>query len=240
MQAVINLMGSSQTHVSERGNVKLALPKEFREFRDVTSFQPYKRYLLRRGYTKAQVFDDLKQLGLLYCTVGPFGGRVIFPVREKGVLASWTGRSVHRDAFLRYKSLSYKSSEQCGVLALGPISDYLLWFDDLNKCEHDTICLVEGPFDALKVRVLGGGVGVTSTCFFTQSPSKRQVDLLHMILPKFRRRFLVLDRNTVHVSMRLSGELSSLDVAPLFLPNGVKDPGDLRQSDFNELLENAC
>jgi hypothetical protein len=121
--------------------------------------------------------------------------------------------------------------------ALAPINNYLLWWDDLMKADVETIILCEGPFDALKVTTLGWNMGVAATCFFTQSPGPLQVDLLHELLPRFRRKYLLLDQGTIPALIKIAAELQTLGVERLLLPRGVKDPGVLTREQLESVLE---
>jgi hypothetical protein len=118
---------------------------------------------------------------------------------------------------------------------LAPINNYLLWWDHLIDCDADTIILVEGPFDALKVTTLGWTRGIVATCFFTQSPGPLQIDLLHELLPKFEKKYLLLDQGTLPALITIASELQTLGVEPLRLPIGVKDPGELTGEQLEEL-----
>ena len=121
--------------------------------------------------------------------------------------------------------------------ALGPINDYLLWYDKLAFCDAHTLLITEGPFDALLMNILGADLGIVATCIFTNTPTERQIGLLHEMLPRFRRKFLMLDNDMVHQSIRLHGELSSLRVKELYLPPGVKDPAKLRREQLKHIFQ---
>lgn len=210
----------------------LELPEEFKPINPkLPSARLIMRYLegSTRGFARDEILRFHKRYGLRYAMRGMFKGRVIFPVRSQGSLVSWTGRSVYPYEQLRYRTLSTDPESKDALAgygpALGPISDYLLWFDDLLKTDADTIVLVEGPFDALNVRVRGWGEGIDSTCFFTASPSTQQVNLLHELLPRYRRRLLLLDRGTLATALQINAMLSGLGVEIAQLPRGVKDPG---------------
>jgi len=95
------------------------------------------------------------------------------------------------------------------------------------KTNCDTIYLCEGPFDALKVHALGQVHGICATCFFTAAPTNRQIDLLHEILPKFRYRYLLLDRGTLPSALRIVSILQGLEVKAIQLPEHLKDPGEI-------------
>jgi hypothetical protein len=201
----------------------LTIPPEFKTLRDTPTCRPYLRYLRDRG------FKHPLKLDLYYCTKGPYHGRIIFPIHFEGKLVTWTGRTIVTSETLRYKSLSPdpEKAKKEGYQALGPIGHYLLGFDDLVKNPGDTICMVEGPFDALKVNYLGQRHGIQATCFFTNSPSVNQIDLLHELLPLYRRRVLLLDQGTMPIAIRTQNLLTGLDVELVQLPAQYKDPGEI-------------
>jgi hypothetical protein len=59
---------------------------------------------------------------------------------------TYTGRTIYPDIELRYKTLSY-DPELEEIPAVGPISDYLLFYDKLMKNDWDCDVLIycEGP-----------------------------------------------------------------------------------------------
>ncbi len=186
-------------------------PREFKPLVDKPSARPYLNYLRRRGFAKPLQLGERYEL--YYATTGEYASRIIFPVRYQQQLMTWTGRSIGTDP-LRYKTLA----------AASPL-DYLLWFDHLQTTNADSICLTEGPFDALKVNALGAAIGVVATCFFTAAPSNRQVDLLHTVLPRFRQRYLLLDQGTFATAIGTQSRLTGLNVVVRQLPPQLKDPG---------------
>jgi hypothetical protein len=216
--------------------IPLELPDTFRPFRQLPSAIPYINYLRKRGFDSPERLTH--DYDLRYCVDGSFKGRIVFPVYFHGKLVSWTGRTISSRSSIRYKSLTTDSEQayKTGVpVAIGPISDYLLWFDNLKMTDCHTIILCEGPFDSLRVNVLGRCHDVCSTCFFTSAPSEQQINLLHELLPRFRRRILLLDQNTLHNAMRVAAQLRDLDVRIGKLPHDVKDPGEL--SSNQQLLQ---
>jgi hypothetical protein len=207
----------------------LKLPAEFKLLAARHSCQPYLNYLHQRGLTLARLLP----YKLYYATRGPFRGRIIFPVYFNGELVSWTGRTIYPADPLRYKTLATDPERAAWDRlppARGAIGHYLLWFDELLRSNADTICLCEGPFDALKVRVLGERIGITATCLFTSTASQAQVDLLHELLPRFRTRLIMLDRDMVANATRLAGVLRWWKPKVQYLPVNLKDPGELRDT----------
>ncbi len=211
---------------SRRVQKQLKLPPEFRPCFASHSFNPYERYLLNRNISPIEAYEAIR-----YCTHGPYHHRIIFPVHFEDKLVGWTGRTIG-NAQPRYKTLSHKleKAELEGYSpALGPITDYLLFYDEALRSGGDTIYLCEGPFDSLNLRMLGErDHGVTSVAFFGQNMTTMQITLLSDLLCNFRRKFLLLDQNTLAQSIIGARALSHLGVRIKVLPFGIKDPACLR------------
>jgi hypothetical protein len=213
----------------------LEFPEEFHPLR-VGSGRLYWNYLFNeRGFDNDDIAAMTREYDIHYCMRGAYSRRIIFLVYNLGKLVGWTGRSVDRTAFIRYRTLSQekeKAEKEGYEPAIGPINDYLLWYDDLiEESENDpslTLMLCEGPMDGLKVNILGRKHGIRATCLFTSSPTPSQMELLYELVPRFKRSFLFLDRGMQHQAMRLQAELRALAVEVAEPPG--KDPGDLRTS----------
>lgn len=215
----------------------IRLPPEFREFGEQPSAKPYINYLRSRGFSYDEIMAMPRRYGIRYASRGPYGGRIIFLVRQGREICSWTGRAIGKSN-LRYKSLSpdQAKAEQEGLpAALGPISDYLLFHNLLNKTSADTLYLVEGPFDALKVNVLGRDLGAIATCCFTAAPSQMQIAKLYEIFPRFKRKVLLLDNGTIATSLRVASLFSGTGLEIGVLPQDIKDPGDLTHKQFEAI-----
>jgi hypothetical protein len=216
----------------------LIMPPDFKPFgTGLPSSERFMKYLLDRGFSRQQINLMTKRWGLRYSTSGKFKGRIIFPVTFDGELMTYTGRTIYKDVELRYKTLSY-DPELEETPAVGPISDYLLFFDKLkrNKRDADTLIFCEGPFDALKVNVLGRPHGIMATCFFTASPSQGQIDLAGDLVSVFKRRYLMLDQGTLATALRTQIDMSTLVHRVLTLPKHVKDPGDLDEQSLLDIV----
>lgn len=217
----------------------IKLPPEFRPFDGRPSSRRFVEYLMGpdRQFTRKQIDRMTSRYGLHYATSGKFKGRVIFPVTFEGELMTYTGRTIYKDTELRYKTLSY-DPELEEFPAVGPISDFLLFYDRLmkNANDCDTLIMCEGPFDALKVSVIGTPCGIDATCFFTASPSQSQIDLLGDLMPVYRHRYLLLDQGTLATALRTQIDMQSLKIKVLTLPRAYKDPGLLDQKALLELV----
>lgn len=200
----------------------LTLPDEFKSFTEIKpSSKRYVRYLDSRGFSKAQIKNFTDGYGIYYCNLGQFKGRIIFMVEYERNIVTWVGRTISKQVPQRYLAAgSDIEIERC--------TDCLLWYDQLKRSPCHSIVITEGPFDALKVRVLGEVLGVTATCMFTSSLSTKQVDLLYDLLPRFESIYLLLDRGTLPIALRIKSELISLGIQVVNLPDHLKDPGEIR------------
>ena len=204
----------------------LVEPREFKKFEGKPSQRPYMRYLVRRGFSERFVRRASASMGLRYCTRGPFAGRVIFLVHQRGRLVTWTGRAISSRARLRYRALSpdpeVAARDGLPAAALA-VERCLLWFDDL-LAGGSLLEVVEGPTDALKLRALGHR---HVTCLFTNTPSRGQIDLLREVAPRFERRVVLLDRGAEAQALGAAQELAALGFRAAWLPAGADDPGEL-------------
>lgn len=230
---------SKMTPPEQADRPPLELPDEFKAIKDTPSARRFVNYLTgpSRQFTRKEVFSLTRKYDLRYAKTGKMRNRIIFPIYHEGQLMSWTGRAISPNETLRYKTLS-ADPEIEDTPAFGPINDYLLWYDDLNEREHDsdTIVINEGPFDALKVSVLGARHGIDATCVFTASPSRRQIDLLHVLCDQYKYRYLLLDRGTLGTALRVQDALSSLKIPFLSLPDHIKDPGLLDERSLLKII----
>ena len=213
---------------------EIALPSDFRRLDDSPMAAKFVDYLTRpieqrgRGFTRAQVMRMTDDYGIYYALFGEQRYRVVFTVRHEGRLVGWTGRTIAKGEELRYKASDGDDMPR--------VTDFVMWLDRLRKTDADTIILVEGPFDALKVNVLGEECGIVSTCFFTAQPSDEQIGLFCDILPRFQRRMILTDRGTTATAMRIYAALSHLaEVATL--QGNIKDPGDFSRKNFLQFTQ---
>lgn len=236
LEAVMSHMG---TNVVPRPNHVLRMPIEFKPINKSLAITLVMFYMRRRGFSDKDILNATDLYDIRFCRKGPYSNRVIFPVKFKGALKTWTGRTISKNVDLRYKTLSDKPDKaklEGYPPALGPISDYLLWYDELWDMDASTIIITEGPFDAFKLMTIGRKSGIAATCLFTNRPSEAQTDLLYRLLPRFRHRFLMLDQGTLASMMRMSSRLITLKIRPLILPDSIKDPGEMEPRDLTDIL----
>jgi len=193
------------------------LPIDFRPLHNTPSAAPFIGYLRNRGF---RWIDKLtERYGIFYARHGRWRFRIVFTIKCDGHLRAWTGRSIQRDAKIRYLT---SRPEDDGT---EPIHNYLLFADHLRGGSCLVLC--EGPFDALAVNELGRGYDIAATCFFTARPSAMQIEQLFDILPRYRQTFLLLDRGTVHTALDVQGQLAMFGVRVAYLPPHRKDPAEI-------------
>jgi DNA primase len=95
-----------------------------------------REYLITRGFTRGEA----EAMGVMYCPVGFYKGRIILPVCDRhGKYATWAGRDITGTSDKKYR-YPYGSS----------IGRYVYLLDTM-KHRH-TVWLVEGQFDAWHCR----------------------------------------------------------------------------------------
>lgn len=192
-----------------------------------SNFFPLKRDFAIEGYEYMRdnrKLEDLDTLiewyDLMYC---PSMKRVIFPIRQDGVMAGWQGRDITGRSELRY--LSPSGFQKAKVL---------LGYDMLNTGDPpaDHIILTEGPIDMLKVAFLENAV-----CTMGKEISQTQLDLIRD-LPN-NEVVLALDPDAFMVFDKLAAEFKpEKNVTLMTPPEGKKDFGECSKREVAEAFKN--
>lgn len=193
---------------------KVRLPSEFRPLccpSESLQFRQAIAYLTQRGIHS----DSILTYKLGYCETGRYADRIIIPSFDKyGELNFFVGRTIwHREGDLPYLSGKF---------------DKDIIFNELLVDWSRPVTLVEGPFDAIKA-------GTNAIPIQGKFPSRKLVDrLIAAKVPVF----IALDTDALGDSLRIAEGLMKygVDVNMVFLPKGVKDPGDLEMGSFKTLL----
>jgi len=209
------------------GGVKsLAFDKSFREIKEKGITAPFWEYLIRRG------FDNIDKLLRLYeikcCLLNDWRYRLIFPIRYKGDLVSWVGRSISPTATLKYLDLAVDKSVRH--------PKFCIWnYDELLNGGH-ALYVTEGIFDAIKLDFYFPA-GFKATCLFTKTIRDEQKTLLQDLSKEFDHIILLLDADAQTQAWTIAGELSYLrNVIIGRLPDGLKDPGDMTKEQVTQLV----
>ena len=158
---------------------------------------------------------------------GPWKDRVVIPIYIDQRLVTWTARSIHPTAEIRYRTLSKEKSVM-------PIKDTLWNYDEIwGNATAEDLVLVEGPFDALKLDFYGKELGLRTTCMFGSSISDNQIDLLSTLM--YRNLYILLDSGTYSNALGIQKKLAFLKPKIIQLPKGVADPGNLTPDQIKTL-----
>lgn len=171
---------------------------------------PYRLYLKGRGIDDLTALD---QFGIHFDHRDPrWHGRILFPVTDAARIVAMTARAISNRMEPRY-------------LAEGPVDRHLIWSDRFPPRSR-ILVLTEGPFDALKINLLGNRYGIWSTCCMTSDFSKHQRALLYGLIPRFERTVTLFDNGNEVNAIRLSHGFNGR-VATVQLPSYAKDPAEL-------------
>jgi hypothetical protein len=237
-QAVANLAPQEEEEKPGAVEKEIKMPKEFRVFSDTLTWGPEIRFVsyLANPHPK-RGFDEywyklVKKYDLRWAVTGEYTNRVIIPVYHEGKLATWTARAIG-NAQIRYRTLERAQERR-------DIKECLLLPPDLLNVPRDLLIVSEGPFDAMKLQIFGEHLSATATCLFGLTMSNAQMALLGKLRKRYRQVAVLLDleeqvqggtmRDAFH-------EIFGGNVKQAKLPPGVKDPGDLKPHQVEELIK---
>lgn len=141
-------------------------------------------YLLGRGLP-APAWD---LYGLMYAVSGPFKDRVVLPYYYRSRLVTLTGRSIHKDAGLRYRDLEPE-------LSVLDTSETLYNYDRAARGGR-LLLVVEGPIDSLKGDFAGTPLGVHVVGLSTNSITDDQIAHLIDLSAAFDHTMVCMDTPT--------------------------------------------
>lgn len=205
---------------------------EFREeFRTLSSagVRPFLQYLYRRGFDNA--YDVGQCYDLMCCpSWAGFGwsNRLIIPFYMNNKLITWIGRDISSNPKLRYKNLSVAESARA--------AKYSLWNYDRLRYGGRSLYIVEGIFDAMKIDYYTQD-DTKAVPILTTSITDEQLMLLFSIENKYSEVIITLDSNAEKQALKLADQLSFFkNVKVKFIPEGIKDPGDMTEEEVNNFV----
>lgn len=169
-----------------------------------------------------------ERYGVHYALSGDMAWRLIFPIHDSdGRLLGWTGRDIRPNAWLRYKTTE-------------ALPNRVLYNAHLAaRSEGDTLVIVEGPVDAVKVDYFGAALGCTAVATLGTALPRERKAALASAARRFDRVALLFDEGTLSEVLSLAPELSEASgrEVELWRP-GHKDPGAMSQAQIVEFLHN--
>lgn len=196
------------------------------------STQRFYDYLARRGFYEEDLDDIVETYRLHYALSGPYANRVILPVYYDGVLQAYTGRAVNNST-LRYFS-SKVADSVVNIYDCLPGLDFLKSSKDM-----ETLFVVEGPLDYLKVDYYAREYRSTATCLFTKVISDIQVNLLNSVSKNFKRIVIMLDPEEFRDAFEMREKISFMRCDTSFLTiSEAEDPGALTPRQVKKICRN--
>lgn len=186
------------------------------------------KYIRDRGFTKSQTDWVIKEHKLKYSLTGTWRWRLIIPIYFNGKLVNWTGRSIRKDATVRYLSLSTAPSEDSPSdmpQAVMSVKHCLFNFDSIYRTGGRRLYVMEGPFDAIKFDTQLRLFDIRATCLFGTSLSLEQRYLLFELAEQFDDVVVVVDPESEHIAIQIASDLASVDAGIEIIPQEYEDPG---------------
>jgi len=191
------------------------LPKEY--FCLARPDQPYSAreplsYLMSRGISSA----DILYYKIGYCDRGTYRRRIIFPsFDEEGNCNYFSARTYGKD-WLKYKN---------------PPASKNIIFNDLLIDWNDSITLVEGVFDAIKIKnsipILGSTINESNRLF-------------KKIVTKQPKIYLGLDKDALNKSLQMIYSLLEYGISVYFLDTSqINDIGSITRFEAEKLKESS-
>jgi hypothetical protein len=228
---VNGLFDEKEDKIEIVGVDELELPKLFTEIRSVGIKKPFWDYLKSRGLNNDKKLQKLiGRFNIRCCLTGEWKMRLIFPVCLHDELVTWQSRSIYKAAMIPYKDLSKEES-------VVHVKECIYNYDELLEKGGYILYITEGIFDCLKIEYFGIK-DVNATCIFTKTLRDSQIYQLKLLSAAFEEVRLLLDEDAWSDAYFDIGE--QLSFIPNFriqqLPEGVGDPGELRRSQFKQLV----
>jgi hypothetical protein len=199
---------------TSRGLEPFAMPEEVFALDSGKRSEPFLAYLKRRGIDLATA----KRFRLHGSYAGEYRYRVVVPFYAEGTLVGASGRHIGTNT-LRYYT------QPAGVT-----NRVLFNEDGARDMRGDVLCLVEGPFDTMRLDSIFeeedlpcSAVGLLGLIL---TPAKRSV--LVAIARRYRTLAIMTDRKAEAQALRFLEQVGSCTRSRVvIMPDDVKDPGEM-------------
>lgn len=217
------------TYISSEKEIKRIAQAEYLNLPGFPLNEQEKQYLINRGYNINYLINKFHIRG--GGITGEWSYRIILPIYYKRVLVSWTGRTIlSKEELKQYKAMGidiprYKNLDiENSVIAAKDI------FFNLDNSTEDSVILVEGPFDVMKM-------GTQTICSLGTSTTREQELFLKT---RYKNIFICFDNESSaqlkakKLGMNLASIGLNVEVVNICEPFGKNDPGELS---YNEVME---
>lgn len=175
----------------------------------------HKKYLESRHYDPEYIIREYKVRG----TTPPDTPRVYFPIFYNGEVVSYQGRAINKDAYLRYMTAPPDEEK---------VFHKSILFN-IDNCTNDTVVMVEGVFDALRL-------GKHDVCAsFGTSFMPEQL----LLLKPYKRIFMLYDSEipAQEKAKKAANMIANISGGEVYNVNlGEGDPDELSDEDARKLM----
>jgi len=215
-------LSSSKKEESHSLQKELKMPPEFREFNG-TFTKTEERFFMYLQNTRG--FGPwtqrlIRSFSLRYCIQGAYAQRIIIPVYQKCNLVTWTARAVTAQAHRRYKALE-------AAYSIVNIKDSILSSRVLLR--KRLLVVTEGPFDMMKLAMVGDVYGLQTCCVFGLTISNRQLQQLSSLARGCGNVVVLLDSTASLEADKMASQIEEVAGVPVRvfkLIEGLKDAGE--------------
>jgi hypothetical protein len=179
------------------------------------------KYLEKRGFT--HVKHMCERYDLMASLMGDYKYRLVIPFYMNSRVVGWTGRAIVK-ALLRYKSNHDKN-----------MRPHTIFNHDHCLSGGKLLVICEGPLDAIKVDWYGHLDHIHSCALLGLHLTAGKVHILNQLSTRYDQVRVMLDRGEEGRALRIISRLRG-NVHLGTLPPGVKDPGDLGESEVLKIM----
>ena len=195
---------------------QVKLPEEFIPLSSASKTSIYankvRRFLYKRGLTDVDIF----KYNIGYCDSGPYSNRVIIPsYNEDGQLNYFVGRSLDKDAYMKYKNPS--------------ASKNIIAFENLINF-NQPIILVEGMFDAIAAK--RNAIPVLGT-------NLPEALMLKLVLNSVEDVYVALDDDALTHALDYCQEFMDMGKRVYLVNMEGKDPSEMGFQGFTNHIQTA-
>lgn len=185
-------------------------------------------YLANRGFEAPRALCE--RFDLRYAPSGQWAKRLLMPLHQLTSQITWTGRDISGQS-----SLAYRVQEVNGYNPL--------YLPDAKKPRADTLVIVEGPMDALKIAYDCRYESIIVAALCGKGLNAAKILQLRGIAKDYSV-LLAVDADVPisqsnHMISELAPALQSRYIGRVKMPEGIKDPGEILGGEVLPWLRNS-
>jgi hypothetical protein len=177
-------------------------------------------YLRRRGFEAPGAV--CKQYDLRFTREGKWAKRVMLPVRERGHVITWIGRTTDDELIPKYRT---EPVDHPGYIYV-------------PRLARDTLVIVEGSLDALKIAVATDSRPISSLALLGKGVNAPKLLWIEHLACNCKRILVALDADVTdpYAVIHELAPVVSCPIERLPVPTDFKDPADMTMGLINEWI----